>query len=80
MKKSDVRKYYRFIEIGFIVIGILLLVILDDPYMYSGLALFAAALAVHFFLLAYKPVDDSERQRLKSRTRDQLLKHQYRAK
>jgi membrane protein implicated in regulation of membrane protease activity len=77
MQREYIRNYLLISGITLIVIGILFIAMLSDPMRYVGIIflIFAIVLIASFNYLKLRNSDDG---RLRSRTRDQILKHQFR--
>lgn len=77
MQREYIRNYLLISGITLIVIGILFIAMLSDPMRYVGIIflIFAIILIASFNYLKLRNSDDG---RLRSRTRDQILKHQFR--
>jgi membrane protein implicated in regulation of membrane protease activity len=77
MQREYIRNYLLISGITLIVIGILFIAMLSDPMRYVGIIflIFAIVLIASF---NYLKLRNSEDGRLRSRTRDQILKHQFR--
>ena len=76
--QKEIYKSYLFISgFLFLVIGILLFVVLSGPVRYIG-AIFLVLAIILITSTNYLTRRNSDDQRLHSRTRDQILKHQFR--
>lgn len=77
MQREYIKNYLLISGITLIVIGILIIAMLSDPMRYVGIIflIFAIILIASF---NYLKLRNSEDGRLRSRTRDQILKHQFR--
>lgn len=77
MQREYIKNYLLISGITLIVIGILFIAMLSDPMRYVGIIflIFAIILIASF---NYLKLRNSEDGRLRSRTRDQILKHQFR--
>lgn len=77
MQREYIRNYLLISGITLIVIGILFIAMLSSPMRYVGIIflIFAIVLIASF---NYLKLRNSEDGRLRSRTRDQILKHQFR--
>ena len=77
MQREYIRNYLLISGITLIVIGILFIAMLSSPMRYIGIIflIFAIIFIASFNYLKFR---NSEDGRLRSRTRDQILKHQFR--
>lgn len=77
MQREYIKNYLLISGITLIVIGILFIAMLSSPMRYVGIIflIFAIILIASF---NYLKLRNSEDGRLRSRTRDQILKHQFR--
>ena len=77
MQREYIKNYLLISGITLIVIGILFIAILSSPMRYVGIIflIFAIVLIASFNYLKLRNSDDG---RLRSRIRDQILKHQFR--
>lgn len=75
MQKNNIKNYLLISGIVFLIVGILLFALLSDPTRYVGIVflIFAIVLIVSSNYLNVRSSDDGK---LRSRTREQLLKHQ----
>lgn len=77
MQREYIKNYLLISGIALIVIGILFIAMLSSPMRYIGIIflIFAIILIASF---NYLKLRNSEDGRLRSRIRDQILKHQFR--
>ena len=77
MQKENLKNYLFITGMILLVIGILLFAVLSSPVQYIGIIflIFAIVLFASSSYLKYRNSDDG---RFRSRTRDQILKHQFR--
>jgi membrane protein implicated in regulation of membrane protease activity len=77
MQREYIKNYLLISGITLIVIGILFFAMLSSPVRYVGIIflIFAIILIASFNYLKLRNSDDG---RLRSQTRDQILKHQFR--
>jgi len=77
MQKENIKNYLFFAGIILLIIGIAFFAMLSSPVRYIGIIflIFAIIFIASFNYLKLRNSDDG---RLRSRTRDQILKHQFR--
>ena len=77
MQKENIKNYLFFAGMILLIIGIALFAMLSSPVRYVGIIflIFAIIFIASFNYLKLRNSDDG---RLRSRTRDQILKHQFR--
>lgn len=80
MGNLSIKNYHTYVEIGLLIIGVLILFLSHNPLRYAGLVFIASALGVFFFSSFYKADNDNSNGNYRSRTRDQILKHQKKIK
>jgi membrane protein implicated in regulation of membrane protease activity len=75
MQKTNIKNYLLISGIGCVVLGIILLALLSTPARYVGVIflIFAIVLIASSNYLNFRSSDEGK---LRSRTREQLLKHQ----
>lgn len=77
MQKENVKNYLLISAIILLTIGIVLFAMLSGPARYVGIIFLIFAI-VFFASFNYLNFRNSNNDRLRSRTRDQMLKHQLR--
>jgi len=77
MQKVNVKNYLLISAIILLTIGVVLFAMLSGPARYIGIIFLIFAI-VFFASFNYLNFRNSNNDRLRSRTRDQLLKHQLR--
>jgi membrane protein implicated in regulation of membrane protease activity len=77
MQKENVKNYLFISGISLLILGILLFAMLSGPVRYVGIIFLIFAI-VFVASSNYLKLRNSDDGRLRSRTRDQILKHQFR--
>lgn len=77
MQREYIRNYLLISGITLIVIGILFIAMLSSPMRYVGIIFLIFAI-IFIASFNYLKLRNSEDGRLRSRIRDQILKHQFR--
>jgi len=77
MQKENIKNYLRISGIVLVVIGVLLFALFSSPARYIGIIFLIFAI-IFIASTNYLKLHNSDEGRFRSRTRDQILKHQLR--
>lgn len=77
MEKLNVKSYQYILGIFLLLAGILFFALLSSPFRYLGIVFITLAY-LYFVRIFYSKFSGTDDEHLRSRTRDQILKHQFR--
>lgn len=77
MEKHYIKSYQYILGIFLLLTGILFFVLLSSPFRYLGIVFLTLAY-LYFVSIFYSKFSDADDKHFRSRTRDQILKHQFR--
>jgi len=80
MQNQNIKNYQFFVGSCLVLIGILMFSFLTDPVRYFGFVFIIGAAVYFINVSAPKIVGGHHDGKFRSRTRDQILKHQHRSK
>lgn len=76
MKKQTIQNFQIFLGIFLLLLGMSLYFVVSNPIRYLGIIFFAFSVLI-FVALSFSKNKIPKRDKFKSPTRDQILKHQY---
>jgi hypothetical protein len=77
MENQNIKNYQFVIGSGLVLLGILIFSFLSDPIRYFGFVFIIGAAVYFININSSKTVNGNHVGKFRSRTRDQMLKHQH---
>jgi len=79
MENQNIKNYQLIVGVSLVLIGILMFSFLSDPLRYFGFVFIIGAAIYFVNVFPTKIIDRNNDGKFRSRTRDQILRHQHRS-